>query len=225
MNSIAVTLVDFQHVQTTRLAPAVSRPVHVPATPSVTLWPGAASAALAGPGTGATNRVLRASTAPTAFTRVTVRTRRPVTEWLAAVTARQAGTDSSVNWVRTGEEYRILSFSLQFLAAKMILTVEMLENDRSLRLFSSLRLVSKLKVLWNYLVNMVRVRMYWVCELRLAVNRFKHNSKSCGRLPHTCTAKLVYKDHTRNQQNVVLTHRWSLYTVSITWKVYPWEPV
>ena len=37
--------------------------------------------------------------------------------------------------------------------------------------------------------------------------------------------KLVHADHPKGQQNVVLTHRWSLYTGSITWKVYPWEPV
>ena len=34
--------------------------------------------------------------------------------------------------------------------------------------------------------------------------------------------KLVYKDHPRDQQTVVLIHRWSLYAGSITWKVYPW---
>ncbi len=35
----------------------------------------------------------------------------------------------------------------------------------------------------------------------------------------------VYKDHPRDQQNVVLIHRWSLYAGSITWEVYPWGPV
>ena len=36
------------------------------------------------------------------------------------------------------------------------------------------------------------------------------------------TVKLVYKDHPRDQQNIVLIHRWSLYTGSITWTVYTW---
>ncbi len=39
------------------------------------------------------------------------------------------------------------------------------------------------------------------------------------------TVKLVYKDHTtctRDQQSVILIHRWSLYAGYITWKVYPW---
>ncbi len=39
------------------------------------------------------------------------------------------------------------------------------------------------------------------------------------------TVKLVYKDHPRDQQNVVLIHRWSLYARSIVWKVYTWGPV
>ncbi len=39
------------------------------------------------------------------------------------------------------------------------------------------------------------------------------------------TVKLVYKDRLRDQQNVVLIHRWSLYVGSITWKIYPWGPV
>ncbi len=37
------------------------------------------------------------------------------------------------------------------------------------------------------------------------------------------TVKLVYKDHPRDQQNVVLIQRWSL--GSKTWKVYPWGPI
>ena len=36
------------------------------------------------------------------------------------------------------------------------------------------------------------------------------------------TVKLVYKDHPRDQQSVILIHRWSLYAGYITWKVYPW---
>ncbi len=39
------------------------------------------------------------------------------------------------------------------------------------------------------------------------------------------TVKLVYKDHPRDQLNVVLIHRWSLYAGSMTWEVYPWGPV
>ncbi len=39
------------------------------------------------------------------------------------------------------------------------------------------------------------------------------------------TVKLVYKDHPRDEENVVVIHRWSLYAGSITWKVYPSEPV
>ena len=40
------------------------------------------------------------------------------------------------------------------------------------------------------------------------------------------TVKLVYKDHSRDQPNVVLhIHRWSLYTGSISCKVYCWGPI
>ncbi len=39
------------------------------------------------------------------------------------------------------------------------------------------------------------------------------------------TMKLFYKDHARDQQNVVLIHRWSLYTGIIAWKTYTWRPV
>ncbi len=39
------------------------------------------------------------------------------------------------------------------------------------------------------------------------------------------TVKLVYKDHPRDQHNVVLLHRWSLYTGSITRKVYLCGPM
>ncbi len=39
------------------------------------------------------------------------------------------------------------------------------------------------------------------------------------------TAKLVYKDHPGAQHSVVLIHRWSLYAGSVTWKIYPWEPL
>ena len=42
---------------------------------------------------------------------------------------------------------------------------------------------------------------------------------------HVHTVKFVCKDHPRDQPNVVLIHRWSLYADSITWKVYPWGPV
>ncbi len=38
-----------------------------------------------------------------------------------------------------------------------------------------------------------------------------------------CTVKLVYKHHPREQQNVVLIHRWSLYAGSIAWKIYTWD--
>ena len=34
------------------------------------------------------------------------------------------------------------------------------------------------------------------------------------------TVKLVYKNHPRDQQNVVFIYRWSLYAGSIAWKVY-----
>ncbi len=34
------------------------------------------------------------------------------------------------------------------------------------------------------------------------------------------TVKFVYKDHPREQQNVVFIHRWSLYAGSIAWKVH-----
>ncbi len=40
-----------------------------------------------------------------------------------------------------------------------------------------------------------------------------------------CMVKLVYKDQSRDQQNVVLVHSWFLYTGPITWKVYNWRPV
>ncbi len=39
------------------------------------------------------------------------------------------------------------------------------------------------------------------------------------------TVKRVFKDHPRDQQNVVLIHRWFLYAGSMTWKVYAWGPV
>ncbi len=39
------------------------------------------------------------------------------------------------------------------------------------------------------------------------------------------TVKLVYKDYLGDHHNVVLIHRWSLYTGTITWKVYPWGPI
>ncbi len=44
-------------------------------------------------------------------------------------------------------------------------------------------------------------------------------------LKNKITAKLVYKAHPRDLEIVVLIHRWSLYTGSITWKVYPWRCV
>ncbi len=37
--------------------------------------------------------------------------------------------------------------------------------------------------------------------------------------------ELMAKDHPRDQHNVVLTHRWSLDTGSITWKIYLWGPI
>ncbi len=36
--------------------------------------------------------------------------------------------------------------------------------------------------------------------------------------------EFVYKDHPRDQQNVI-KHRWSEYTGSIAWKLYTWELV
>ncbi len=39
------------------------------------------------------------------------------------------------------------------------------------------------------------------------------------------TVKPVYKKHPRNQLNVALIRRWSLYVGLITLKVYPWKPV
>ena len=39
------------------------------------------------------------------------------------------------------------------------------------------------------------------------------------------TVKPAYKDHTKDQETVVLIHRWSLYAGSITGEVYHWEPV
>ncbi len=39
------------------------------------------------------------------------------------------------------------------------------------------------------------------------------------------TLKLVYKDHSMDQLNVVLMHRSSLYAGSIVWKIYTWGPV
>ncbi len=34
------------------------------------------------------------------------------------------------------------------------------------------------------------------------------------------TVKVAHKDHPREQHNVVLIHRWSLYADLTTWKVY-----
>ena len=42
---------------------------------------------------------------------------------------------------------------------------------------------------------------------------------------HLDTVNLVYKDHPRDQQYMVLIYRWPLYAGSITWKGYPWGPV
>ncbi len=39
------------------------------------------------------------------------------------------------------------------------------------------------------------------------------------------TGGLYMQDHTREQANVVLIHRWSLYAGSIAWKVYSWGTV
>ncbi len=39
------------------------------------------------------------------------------------------------------------------------------------------------------------------------------------------TVELVYKDHPRDQQNVVFIHRGSLYAGSIAWKIYTWGTV
>ena len=39
------------------------------------------------------------------------------------------------------------------------------------------------------------------------------------------TVKLVHKHHPRDQQSVVLIHRWSLYAISKTWKINSWGPV
>ncbi len=41
----------------------------------------------------------------------------------------------------------------------------------------------------------------------------------------SCTVKPVYKDHSRDQQNVVLIHRCSLYAGSIAWQIYTCVPV
>ncbi len=54
-----------------------------------------------------------------------------------------------------------------------------------------------------------RPRHHTVCLLWYY---YAHNSVN--------TVKLVYKDHPRDQQNMVLIHRWSLYTGSISWTVY-----
>ncbi len=37
--------------------------------------------------------------------------------------------------------------------------------------------------------------------------------------------KLVHKDHPRDQQNVVLIHRWSLNVGSMAWKIYTRGPL
>ena len=39
-------------------------------------------------------------------------------------------------------------------------------------------------------------------------------------MERTCTVKLVYKDHPREQQNVVPIHSWSSHAGSITQKAY-----
>ncbi len=44
-------------------------------------------------------------------------------------------------------------------------------------------------------------------------------------VPNICTVKLVCKDHTRDQPNVVLIHRWSLYASLTKRKVYLWRPM
>ena len=42
---------------------------------------------------------------------------------------------------------------------------------------------------------------------------------------HTHQNLYICKDHPRDQQNVVLIHRWSLYAGPIILKVYLWGPV
>ncbi len=39
------------------------------------------------------------------------------------------------------------------------------------------------------------------------------------------TVKLAYKDHPRDQINMALIHKWSLYLGSLILEVYPWGPV
>ncbi len=51
-------------------------------------------------------------------------------------------------------------------------------------------------------------------SIRAIKERYKKNVKR--RSPLSCTVKLVYKDHHRDQQNVVLICRWSLYAGSTT---------
>ena len=51
----------------------------------------------------------------------------------------------------------------------------------------------------------------------------KHHE--CTNFQKKSTVKLVYKDQPRDQQNVVLIHRWSLYRGRIAWKVCTWGPV
>ncbi len=53
------------------------------------------------------------------------------------------------------------------------------------------------------------------------------NNNASRQSIYTCTftVNLVYKDHPRDQENVVFIHRWSLYAGSIKWKVYTWGPV
>ncbi len=65
---------------------------------------------------------------------------------------------------------------------------------------------------------------YWYRQI---ASYFAINGKilSCLLALHLNTAKLVYKDYPRDQQNMVRIHRWSLYASSITWKIYSWRPV
>ncbi len=51
--------------------------------------------------------------------------------------------------------------------------------------------------------------MYWSRSFDLSTSYFVY------------TVTLVYKDHHRDPQNMVVIHRWSLYAGTVTWEVYP----
>ncbi len=65
----------------------------------------------------------------------------------------------------------------------------------------------------NHILFTFRLSWSQMSSLKFAfVFMYQNYTYTLTILKSTYTVKLVYKDHPRDQQNVVLIHRWSLYT-------------